>query len=68
MLNQMRHWLYISTKGQADLRPYIQGHSHWTATYISKHHFPLKSLGCLMEYSVDINMILDRNGHHAHIG
>ena len=45
----------------------------WTATYISKHHFPPEITGLFelkfhMEYSVDMNMILDQNGHHAHIG
>ena len=57
MLNLMRHWFYISTKGQADFRAFIQGHPFWTATYISKHLFLRNHLAVKIkfhvEYSVD---------------
>ena len=34
----------------------------WTATYLSKHWFLKKSLGCLMEYSLEFFKSLDQNG------
>ena len=51
MFNLMRPWLYISTKCQADLLPFIQ------ATDLDCHipistSFSQKSLGCLIDYSL----------------
>ena len=48
MLNLMRQWLYINTKCQANLRPFIQAHSfELPQTYISKHLFLGNHWDCL---------------------
>ena len=39
MLNLIRQWIYISTKGKTDLWHFFKGHSFWTAKCISKHNF-----------------------------
>ena len=52
MFNLMRPRFYIISKCQADLWPFIQGQTFWLPhTYLNI--FIQKSLGCLMEYSLD---------------
>ena len=71
MLNRMRHWFYISTKGQAKpmtLHPTHFGLPHTNLNIIFPEITWLFELKFYMEHSVDINIILDQNGHHAHIG
>ena len=45
--------LVISTKCQADLCPFIQGHSFGLPHTYLETSVSQKSLGCLMDYSLD---------------